>query len=185
MNVKRYIKELKRLFWAEADIRAARQLCEQALENEAYNDGWIWRAMESGIVVSYARPFGANVGLGTLPSRFELFPPETDFAKVHALLLSGRNLVAAHNNLLERKSVLASNVPAGEAERISITIEPNGQLWWTLPIPTLPADNIRRIVDLCRFQEERIRRESHALLIEITKSGKYEAGTYQLGVDFP
>ena len=176
---------LKRLFWAQGDIQAARELCEHALQNEANMDGWKWRAMETGIVVSYARPFGENDGLGALPARFHLFPSETDLAAVHALLLQGRDVVAAHNNLLERRSVLASNVSESESARVSIIIETDGQVWWTLPIPSLPADNIRRIVELCRFQEDRIRRESDARLIAITKSDRYEAGTYQLGADFP
>src|SRR5437588_8016768 len=112
-------------------------------------EGWKWRAMETGIVVSYARPFGENEGLGALPNRFQIFQSDTDFARVHSLLLHARDVVAAHNNLLERKSILASNVPEGEAERISIIVEANGQSWWTVPVPTLPADNIRRVVDLC------------------------------------
>jgi hypothetical protein len=46
------VKRLKRLFWAQGDIQAARELCEHALQNEANMDGWKWRAMETGIVVS-------------------------------------------------------------------------------------------------------------------------------------
>lgn len=179
------VKRLKRLFWAQGDIRAARELCEHALQNEANMDGWKWRAMETGIVVSYARPFGENVGLGALPARFHSFPPQSDLAAVHVLLLQGRDVVAAHNNLLERKSVLATNVPEAEAAKIGIMIESSGQSWWTVPVPTLPSHNIRRIIELCRFQEERIRRESDELLVAITKDGQYEAGKYELGVDFP
>jgi len=176
-------KALKRLFWAQGDIQAARELCDHILAG-SIEPGWKWRAVESGIVVSYARPFGENKGLGRLSSRFECFH-DPKLATVHKMLLHTRDVVVAHNNLLERKSVLADNVSEDEAARVTIMIESNGQNWWTLPVPHLQAGNIRRIAELCRFQEERIRRESDAILIELARTHPHEPGTYQLGADFP
>ena len=79
-------KMLKRLYWAQGDIQAARELCEHVLENtKTLEPGWKWRAMESGIVVSYARPFGENEGLGRVPRRFD----GTDRFRVRAQSLAG------------------------------------------------------------------------------------------------
>lgn len=62
-------KELERLIWAHQAWRAAYSLCELGMslpENEAdINFG-----IMTGIIVSYARPFTENNGLGGLNEEF-------------------------------------------------------------------------------------------------------------------
>jgi hypothetical protein len=176
---------LKRLYWAQGDIQSARELCEHMIQNaDEFEQRWVWRAMESGVVISYARPFGENTGIGKLPNRYQLFD-DPKLLSAHKRLLRARDVVVAHNNIFERLSVLLSHVSEDEATKVSIEISTDGQSSWSIPVPHLEVPHIQFVAELCRFQELRLSRESTAMLENFTKGCSYEAGTYGLGVDFP
>ena len=138
MRARKEVKAVKRLIWAKVDVQSARELAEKLIKDyEEVSKRWGFRAIQSGIVVSYARPFGENHGLGTLPQKFREFA-EPRLQLVHDNILRTRDVLDAHNNLLELKSVLAPSVSPGEEQQVTIEIHDNGQIGWTF----LGADGI-------------------------------------------
>jgi hypothetical protein len=181
----RTLRKLKRLFWAEADIRSARELCQYLLKNlPELESGYIRRAIEDGIIISYARPFCENEGLGSLPQQFREFA-DARTQSFHERLLSSRDFIAAHNNLRERGSLLSAEASQVQPDKIMIEVQADGQTYWEIKAPNLEEIVLNQVCDLCRLQEQRLNDESCRALLEITVGSSYKPGCYTLGENFP
>jgi hypothetical protein len=65
------VKTFTRLACASIDFSAAREAAETLIANyQDWQHGDAIRAVTTGIIVAYARPFGENDGLGALPKSF-------------------------------------------------------------------------------------------------------------------
>jgi hypothetical protein len=113
----------KKLVCASIDFSAAREATELLIANyERWEDGDASRAIETGIVVSYARPFGENRGLGSLPRLFQTID-DADAQMVHSRVLDARNVLEAHNNLLERGRLISSRDVGDDPLNIQVDVQ--------------------------------------------------------------
>jgi hypothetical protein len=97
MTYEQKVKALRRLCWGEGDIRAARELSEWMLNHAKEYTDTCRRSLDAGIMITYARPFGENQGLGPLPSKFSKFQ-DSGLQKFHQKMIDSRNYIAAHND---------------------------------------------------------------------------------------
>ena len=96
-------------------------------------------------------------------------------------MIDARNYIAAHNDRINLNSLLSKEAQQEDPEKIQIEIADNGKSSWLTKYPYLVAAILKRIVELCRFQEERLHEEASNTIAD--KS--YEPGTFTLGVDLP
>jgi hypothetical protein len=175
------INDLKRLSWAEGDIHAARELSEYMLgQPPEENTDYRRRSLEAGIIITYARPFGENNGLGALPKKFSQFD-DSNLEKFHEKMICARNCIAGHNDRINLHLFLSEATRKEDPEKIQIEIFPDGKSEWIMKSPYLSASVLKGVVNLCRVQEERLHKESCSII-----AGKsYEARIFTLGIDFP
>ena len=174
------IKALKRLCWGEGDIRAARELSEWMLNHAGEYTDYCRRSLDAGIMITYARPFGENKGLGALPEKFSKFA-DSGLQRFHERMINARNYIAAHNDRINLNSLLSEDALQEDPEKIQIEISANGESSWITKYPYLEEPVLRRIVELCRIQEKRLHEESSSIIA----GRSYEPGTFTLGIDFP
>ena len=174
------VKALRRLLWGEGDIRAARELVEWMLNNAGAYTARCRRGLEAGVVVTYARPFGENQGLGALPKKFSEFK-DLALQKFHEKLINSRNYVAAHNDRINLNSLLSTDALLEDPHKVEIEILANGTSEWITKYPYLEEPVLKRIVELCQVQENRLHEEASNII-----GGKsYDPGTFTLGDNFP
>ncbi|PYI92198.1 MAG: hypothetical protein DME97_10695 [Verrucomicrobia bacterium] len=179
------MKAFKRLVWAKADIAAARDLTEILLTNlKILHENLAYRAIETGIVVSYARPFGENDNLGTLPNEFRQFD-DAGAQIAHDGILRARDIQEAHNNLRERGSLIQAPFTAEEAINVEVEIKEDGRTFWEVRPPSLAVGQIERMLKLFRIQEDRLEKEIQSSFALLLREHPKMPGIYKLGVDFP
>jgi hypothetical protein len=97
----RLLNEITRFRLAQADMRQVMAAVE-ALSKEHQN-GYLCRALETAIVVCYARPFGSKNKVGPIGKKWA---PLKSFPKLHAELLRLRDKVYAHTDKTEARQVV-------------------------------------------------------------------------------
>ena len=97
----RLMREIERFRLAQSDMRQV-IAAAQALHQERHN-GDLCRALETAIVVCYARPFGKRNKVGALHENWE---PLKEFPKLHTELLNLRDKVYAHTDETEARQVV-------------------------------------------------------------------------------
>jgi hypothetical protein len=185
MTALKNIKTFRRLVFARTDVHTARSAAEHLLENfDLLHRNWAYRAIETGIVVSYSRPFGENEHLGSLPHRFRVFD-DSDAQIVHDGILRARDIQEAHNNLRLRGSLVRAPFSSDDAVNVSIFIQTDGRKFWEVRPPSLDRADIARMIRLFRIQESRLQREIQVLFNALLQAHSGEPGEYRLGFDFP
>lgn len=180
----RKIKTIKRLIWASLDFAAARDLAQLVVERpDDRSNSWATRAIETGIIISYARPFGDNVGLGTLPDKFRKFDGDPGAQIMHDGILRSRDIMEAHTNLLERHSIMGNQ--QDDVTAIEITVNARGSISWSVMPPHLPEEYFGYFVQLIELQLARVEQEILALGDGLVAEFHRKPGLYHLGVDFP
>ncbi len=149
-----------------------------------WEDAPVRWAVQTGIIISYARPFGNNIGLGSLPAKFHSIG-DPDAQRVHDRTLVARNTLEAHTNLLERGGLIAGHVPGDDTLNIRITVDGDGQIFWDINTASLGASELKRLLRLIVMQQERVKVAADALLLEMWGERSGPPGEYRLGVDFP
>jgi hypothetical protein len=181
----RALRNVRRLFHAQADIHSARELTEHLLANAAtLEKSYARRAMQDGIIIAYARPFGENDGLGSLPQEFREFE-RAEAKALHEKILSARDLIAAHNNILDRNFLLSREAIEAEPHKVKIFVAQDGQTMWEVQTPSLNATILQQVRELCLLQESRINRAASEIIAELARNRTYEPGAYVLGENFP
>jgi len=185
MKSSKKVKNFKRLVFARADVHAARSAAQHLFDNfEALHRDWAYRAIETGIIVSYSRPFGENENLGSLPHQFRAFD-DADAQIVHDGMLRARDIQEAHNNLRRRGSLVRAPFSAEEAVSVSILIAADGRTFWEIRLPSLDRSDIERMIRLFQIQENRLWREIQSVFDALLQEHSGEAGEFRLGIDFP
>jgi hypothetical protein len=139
----RLVNEIRRARLAQNDLRQV-IAAATALKDEHLN-GDLCRALETAIVVCYARPFSKSNAIGPIGDRF--VPPE--LRGLHKGLIRARDKVYAHTDLTDARDVvdvgalLALDVPAYAEE------------WRPLDREGL-VDVIRLAVEIDKRLEERV-----------------------------
>src|SRR6266478_6583019 len=122
---KQMVKASRRLCWGEGDIRAARELSEWMLNHPGEYTDSCRRSLDAGVMITYARPFGENQGLGALPEKFSKFA-DSGLGRFHKKMIDARNYIAAHNDRINLNSLLSDEALQGDPEKIQIEISANG-----------------------------------------------------------
>src|SRR5205823_1087801 len=137
-----------------------------------------------GIVVTYARSFKSNLGIGSLGNAFATFP-DAILADTHRKLLALRDAMYAHRD--KSKSFTRSGQTATPLYQLQIRFEnaDNTAIACSSNAPELNPANLPNVVKLCEFQSNKIQTEISKLLPNITGGKRYSPGTYTVGVDFP
>ena len=173
---------MKRFIWASLDFAAARDLGRLISENrEQDSDNMAVRAAQTGIIVSYARPFGENHGLGSLPSRFRTSFDPPGLQVIHDGMLLSRNLVEAHNNVLGQGTIFRGGNPV----EIEIEVHKTGRVEWSVPPPLLSDKTLDHAIELLDYQLARLEREILEVGEVLARLQGRKSGTYILGVDYP
>ncbi len=179
------IKALKRLLCAYHDFEAASAATNLLISNrEKWEDSVARRAIETGIVVSYARPFGENHGLGTLPKHFRVID-DLDAQRVHDRVLLARNALEAHNDMLERGGLIAGHVRGDDPLNVKITVVDDGHTFWDINTASLDLFQLKRLLRMIGIQQKRVEAAAHSALKKMFDQSPRAPGEYSLGVDFP
>ena len=169
--LKKRKKELERLIWAHQCWRAAYSLCELGMslpENESDTNFGIM----SGIIVSYARPFTRNDGLGELEELFTKFEK-----KGHEV--DHQNLITLRHKVFGHRDEQWAKEEIGTKSNAFVVITPDGHLR-TQGLGD-SSEPCQEILDLLAIQLDRCSARVREILEEgLAKNGAFEAGTYIL-----
>ena len=122
------MREVRRFRFAQADMRQAAAAAE-ALSREHHNDD-LCRALESAIVVIYARPFARRNQVGMLGD--EWAPTEPLLHNLHNELLEKRNQVYAHSDETAMRDVIDIGATLGKDHPVY------SEQWLPVSRPMLP-----------------------------------------------
>jgi hypothetical protein len=100
-----------------------------------------------------------------------------------------RDSTYAHRDMLKSKTTAEGAVrPDVHTSRIKIDLASGGRGASITSVPILPdiqQDSIPKIMDLLRFQIERMNSAAGPLLTCLARGRSYKPGTYTAGGDFP
>jgi hypothetical protein len=158
---------------AEAVLRHIR---EQKIGDE--HDSY--PGLVAGIVVNYARPFGENRGLGSLPNEFREvgFFGTTDLQPAHQYVMAMRNQLFAHYDLTKFPKLTKGVSGLRPPDEIELEFEENGFRVTTNEIRP-PLAFLGLIGQLVLVQRLRISRALHDHLISWIGT-RPPAGRYKL-----
>jgi hypothetical protein len=174
------------LIWAECDFSAAQGATKYLIDNyESLHAGNVYRPIETGIVITYSRPFGNNQGLGSLAGLFRTFD-DSEFADAHDFLLLTRDIQEAHHDLSKRASISHSSFGPDGIDGVQIEIGENGQVGvWDVLRPKFIKTDLERIEKLIGFQRNRAERQIVARFKALALERDWPPGRYILGRTFP
>lgn len=175
----------KKLVCAQIDFSAAREATELLVTNyKTWEHGDASRAIETGVIVSYARPFGENHGLGSLPKSYREID-DADAQMVHNRVLDARDVLEAHNNLLERGRLSSSRHVGNDPLNIQVEVRRDGSAFWDAATPALRLPELNRLLRMLCIQEQRVRTAADSMRKAWLDENPYLAGSYTLEKDFP
>jgi hypothetical protein len=177
------VKMLKALFWAEWHMREAHAACVH-LSTLGKTSPELRHSIFTGIVVSYARPFGENNGLSAIGAKFSKFPSKAA-RLLHGAILEARDLLYAHNDRQTIPKYLAAATSPARQNDVGIHIKPNGNASWNVARSGFDFSQAHEIGALSEFQIDRIHAASTRMLQRFSRGNAYRPGDYTLGVDFP
>jgi len=177
------VEKLRALYWAEIHMREARDTSNHLIAlGEAGQE--LSHCLYTGIVVSYARSFGANKRLSGISSKFRKFTCAR-FQQLHDLLLDARDIIYAHKDIKKEGDKLSVGLLRDDLYKIKIHIADSGESHWIVQRASLPTNYLKDIIALCEFQIVRMNEESAAMLQHFCKGKDYHPGDYCLGENFP
>lgn len=179
------IEKIRALYLAELHFKEARSVCELLISQsrQAISHELIW-GLYTGIVISYARSFGQNDGLSRIGSAFSRFDDQKQQA-LHDRLLSVRNTIYAHRDMLRDSEHLAPQFGVEEIKRIRIEVGVDGRVGWSIARPGLALEYAADILALCDFQIGSVAAASAGMLAHFAAGKSFAPGGYILGENFP
>ena len=181
--LKKLRPKLRSIYWAEVHMREAREASAHllALGNISQE---LSHAIYTGIVVSYARSFGANQGLSALPDEFRNFG-DPKLKAMHEFLIDARNTIYAHKDEIKEAERLPVGMPREAISKIRFHVAESGVSHWIVQRPGLPPAYLKEIITLCEFQIARLNAASSEMLAKCCKGKSYAPGDYVFGETFP
>jgi hypothetical protein len=184
-DIAKLTKQLLRLNLARLHFDQAKALAEKLIAQPIDPLDSTLSPQIASIVVTYARSFGENNGIGALPELFTNFT-DNEMRETHGLLINLRNKLYAHRDALVSESFTLHSSVLVEPYKLQIRFEEDGGFAFNSHAPEMYPANLPSIARLCGMQNERANAEIKKLLPVITKGKKYPVGTiYTVGVDFP
>lgn len=99
----RTLDEITRFRFAQSDMQQVVAAAEALVDEHADGYGHLGRALETALVVCYARPFSKDNAVGSLGHKW---PPLKRFRDLHRELLGLRNRVYAHTDRTVAREVV-------------------------------------------------------------------------------
>jgi hypothetical protein len=150
---------VNRLVLAAEDCRQA-AAAARALLDRGNNIDYLYKALETAMVVCYVRPFTRADGIGTLPRTDA--PRDSEQARLHKDLCVRRRQVYAHTDAQSGRS---GDAIVGESGGIS------GRAISTHAF-TYPRDQLQAVVDLCEQQAAKFEQEAFAIQSEMNERNR-------------
>jgi hypothetical protein len=180
----RKVKALKRLCCARVDFESAAEAARALLKTRGMTKP-ARMALQCGMIVKYARPFGANNGLGSLPDDPFAHFSDSRLQRFHERVLDSRNKMEAHNDILLRGELLESRCQKRKTSlKIEIVLAKKG-IDWLIETHSLDSNVLKSFLRLIETQASRVENAINKLLIELCFIKPRRMGKYTLGVGFP
>jgi hypothetical protein len=184
-DIVKLTKQLARLSLARLHFNQAKALAEKIIaELTDPLDLMTLSPQIAGVVVTYARSFGENSGIGALPNIFTNFS-EAEMDAIHNLVINLRNKLYAHRDALDFKPFIFHSSVVVDPYKLQIRFEENGDFACNAHAPEMYPAHLPVLIKLCHLQDERADVEIKKLMKLIANGKKYPAGIYTVGVDFP
>lgn len=135
----------------------------------------------TGIVCTYARSFGTNVGINRLSSKFEKFD-NPDMRAIHNYVMEARNRMYAHRDQDYEQQALAEDDESPFFGKIRMVLDPEKGGEWMIVRSTTEPLALPKIRELCAFQHQRLTLAGQDILDRYMKDHKLTPGTYVFGV---
>lgn len=147
-------------------------------------DPFLYRLLMTGVAVTYARPFGTNEGIASLPVELHKFD-ETDLRAQHEELLLTRRKLYGHTDGNHRWDV--ESLPFGLQISFRRNSKGTADVVPVVPTPDISPSSLPTIARLVETQILRVLDLMAALIGKMLTSGKtYNIGqTYTIDKDFP
>jgi hypothetical protein len=103
----------------------------------------------------------------------------------HRRALKARNILYGHKEHNREHQLVTEPANFEQVHKIGIHVSSDGDVLWDVSNLSL-ADSARRaLIELCRYQEDRIHKHSDELVTEICRHRRVDPGQYILGENFP
>lgn len=181
------MRSLKRLIIAGTTLNDIMQTTAALKNIDAHGPhGPVYYMAFSGIAVAYCRIFDeTNYGLGSIGKKYEKFPDDSEHANTHADLLEGRRTAFAHYSPAQAANLLRNAKDIQDHQKVEMIVNLGGDVGFRAKIILWKTKNLRKIYDLCAFQDERIRSDAKKLVEHLGGDKVYAPGTYTIGESFP
>ena len=148
---------------------------------EVHDDIHLKHCLWTGVVVSYARSFGENRGISSLPKEFREFP-DPDMQTQHNKLLEFRNLIFAHRNVLKESTMFDESIPIEELNTMKVTYE-QSIVKIGIYRSSFEKIKVRHTQGLAEFQKKRIDIAISKALDSMIVSGEIIPGINEFRID--
>jgi hypothetical protein len=178
-SLRQIIKRLVRLNLARQDFLGSKTLAERLVTNPVDPRDMMFRPLMAGIVVTYARAFRGNEGIGLLDDAFAKFPDAT-LTEIHKKLLQFRDKLYAHRDALDANVFTRHPSNSADLYQLQIRFDDGGNFSCCSNAPEVNPEHLPTIVKLCDLQAAKVNRAVVELLPHLTKGRKFKPGTYTI-----
>ena len=183
-------KLFQKLVLAHSDIHSAYETCELFLEKVAAGErsentvkvglnNPLYLPLLEAIIISYARPFTDNDGLGVLPKQWSSFE-DKNLAEAHRFILQYRNELVAHSDHTIRKiQIFSPTANFGPTPKRKKSDGPGFGVstFW------IPLHRVETFHHLCAFQGQRLITETMRMLDELFGGMELPDKAFPLRID--
>lgn len=180
----------QKLVLAQSDIHSAYEICKLFGERVASGarpedtvrvglNNPLYLPLLQAIVISYARPFIENDGLGVLPKQWSTFENK-EFKEAHEFILKYRNELVAHSDTSVRKiQIFSSDANFGPVPKGKKMQGPGYALntYW------ISLRQVETFYRLCGFQADRLSKEAMSMLDEVYGRMELPNKAFDLRID--
>lgn len=145
------------------------------------------------IVVTYMTPFGHGKGFEKLGDEYTSFPDRADLKALHLSLEASRNCIFAHHGPKQARELIKEPALLHEFDNIRLRLktrpvsetEMEFEFTYTVQGVSLSDVNLPKIIELCQYHEDHVKRDLNALIKVNYENNIYPDGDYIFGKDFP
>lgn len=177
-GLRRIIKRLVRLNLARQDFLGSKMLAERLIASPVDPRDMIFRPLMAGIIVTYARAFQGNDGIGLLDDAFEKFS-DPALSEIHKKVLQFRDKLYAHRDASDAAMFTRpTSSSAPDLYQLQIRFDDAGNFSCCSNAPELNPQHLPNIVKLCDIQAAKTNSAVVGLLPHLTKGRTFKSGTY-------
>lgn len=176
-------KHLWRVVLARLSVANAKAACDYVLKQVSNMDRGTRHVLITGIIITYARPFGDNNGVGCLPKKFSKFD-DPHLQTTHEMILFSRKKLFAHSDALadyadrsgRKNQLLALTIVANFGNDGMAAVRSQ------LTEPVLSPSVLPEIVALCEAVLRRLKTEEETLIANLFTDRPLREGENQVNI---